>query len=91
MGELIELFLGLFISFNRLPVITFRNEELSSLIVLLVSKTNLVSDCFDSGKLQLLILNLLPLTLLLDSDGDVDSRSVFGELSSSLEEDELKC
>ena len=39
------------------------------------------------GKLQLLaILNLLPLTLLLDSDGDVDSRSVFGELSSSLEE-----
>ena len=47
MGELIELFLGLFISFNRL-VITFRNEELSSLIVLLVSKTNLVSDCFDS-------------------------------------------
>ena len=48
MGELIELFLGLFISFNRLPIITFRNEELSSLIVLLVSKTNLVSDCFDS-------------------------------------------
>ena len=92
MGELIELFLGLFISFNRLPIITFRNEELSSLIVLLVSKTNLVSDCFDSWKLQLLaILNLLPLTLLLDSDGDVDSPSVFGELSSSLEEDELKC
>ena len=88
MGELIELFLDLFISFNRLPVIIFRNEELSSLIVLLVSKNKSgFRLLWFLGNFNFLaILNLLPLTLLLDSDGDVDSRSVFGELSSSLEE-----
>ena len=88
MGELIELFLGLVISFNRLPIITFRNEELSSLIVLLVSKNKSgFRLLWFLGNFNFLaILNLLPLTLLLDSDGDVDSRSVFGELSSSLEE-----
>ena len=88
MGELIELFLGLVISFNRLPLITFRNEELSSLIVLLVSKNKSgFRLLWFLGNFNFLaILNLLPLTLLLDSDGDVDSRSVFGELSSSLEE-----
>ena len=88
MGELIELFLGLVISFNRLPIITFRNEELSSLIVLLVSKNKSGFQLlwFLKNFNFLAILNLLPLTLLLDSDGNVDSRSVFGELSSSLEE-----
>ena len=44
------------------------------------------------GKLQLLaILNLLPLTLLLDSDGDVDSRVSLVNYHHRLKRDELKC